>query len=213
MTQKFTSDSPTFDEIRALRKPRTETVWVPLDSDLMERIEELEKQIRVEERVDDREHRTPVAPRLRRELDDLIAAGDAAAVPFRMQELPRRTYRTLVDMHPAGDDDKARNITRWNEDAFAPVLIAACCVDPVLTSVPREEFLGKVYPGARAVDLRALAGPAVEVWDEWATSIAYVLFGAAYELQEGGAKVPFTVRRSSETPASQPISTTAPTEE
>src|SRR3546814_1307512 len=46
MTRQFTSDSPSFDEIRALRKPRTETVWVPLDTDLMERIETLEKQIR-----------------------------------------------------------------------------------------------------------------------------------------------------------------------
>jgi len=213
MTQKFTSDSPTFDEIRAMRKPRTETVWVPLDSDLMERIEEHEKQIRVEERIDEREHRTPVAPRLRRELDALIDEADAAAVPFRLQELPRRLYRTLLDLHPAKDEDKARNITRWNEETLAPVLIAACCVEPALTSIPREEFLAKIHPGAKPADLREHIGPAIEVWDEWATSIAYVLFGAAYELQEGGAKVPFTVRRSSETPDSQPNSTTAQTEE
>lgn len=213
MTKKFLSDSPTFDEIRAIRKPRIETVWVPLDSELMERIETLEKQIRVEERTDEREHRAPVAPRLRQELDTLLDEAEQGAVPFRLQELPRRLYRLLYDLHPANDADKARGITRWNEDAFAPVLIAACCVEPALTSIPRDEFLAKIVPGATPDDLRGLIGPAVEVWDEWATSIAYLLFNAAYELQEGGAKVPFTVRRSSETPASPPSSTTAPTEE
>lgn len=213
MTQKFTSDSPTFDEIRALRKPRTETVWVPLDTDLIERIEETEKKIRIEERIDDREHRTPVAPRLKADLERMIDEAEEAAVPFQLQELPRRIYRALVDLHPAGDADKARGINRWNEEAFAPALIAACCTQPELSTVPRTELLGLIAGGATPQQIRDRIGPAIEVWDEWAASVAYLLFTSAYELQEGGAKVPFTVRSSSETPASQPSSTSAPTGE
>lgn len=213
MTQKFTSDSPTFDEIRAMRKPRTETVWVPLDTDLMERIEETEKKIRVEERLDEREHRIPVAPRLKADLERMIDEAEEAAVQFQLQELPRRIYRALIDAYPATDADKARGINRWNEETFAPALIAACCVQPALSSVPRAELLGLIAGGAKPTQIRELIGPAVEVWDEWSASTAYLLFTSAYELQEGGAKIPFTVRSSSETPGSPPSSTTAPTEE
>ncbi len=203
-------DAPlTWDEIRKRRQARHETVWVPLDAELLEQIEELEKRIKREARADELENRRAVAPRLRRELDKLVAAADEAAVAFRLVELPRRVYRLLIDLHPATDADTARGINRWNEDTFAPVLIAASCVEPQLTTIPRDEFLALVKPGVTADTLRSSAGPAVELWDEWASSVAYLLFGAAYQLQEGDSKVPFTVRSSSETPASGRSSTTA----
>lgn len=206
--KKFESDSPSWDEIRKLRQPRHDTVWVPLDSDLMGRIEELERRIRAEQRRDEREHRRPVAPRLQKDLDKLLDEAEEAAVAFKLAELPRKIYRALIDAHPATDADKARGITRWNEDMFAPALIAAVCVAPELTTIPRGEFLDLI-PGSPAKVIRGHVGPAVEIWDEWAASIAYMLFGAAYELQEGDSKVPFTVRSSSETPGSAPSSTTA----
>lgn len=211
--KKFGSDKPTWDEIRALRKPRTTTVWVPLDNGLMDRVEQLEKQIKAEERADERQQRRPVAPRLRKELDGLLDQAEEVAQPFEMTELPRRIYRTLLDLHPPTEADKAKGVTRWNEDGIAPTLIAAACISPELTTVPRSEFVDQIVPGAKAAKLRDLCGPAVEIWDEWSSAIAYLLFSAAYELQEGGSQVPFTVRSSSETRGSGPSSTTAPPEE
>lgn len=210
--KKFASDKPTWDEIRALRKPRATTVWVPLDNGLMDEIEQLEKQIKVEERADERQQRRPVAPRLRKELDGLLDQAEEVAQPFELVELPRRVWRTLLDLYPATDADKARGTTRWNEDGLAPVLIAATCVSPELSTVPRGELVDQIVPGVKPAKLRDLCAPAVEIWDEWASAIAYLLFGAAYELQEGGSQVPFTVRSSNETRGSGPSSTTAPPE-
>lgn len=213
MAKQFETDSPTWDEIRKLRRARHDTVWVPLDNGLMERIEDLEKRIAREARTDERQNRRAVAPRLQKELDELLEQAESAAVPFRLTELPRKAYRALVDAHPADDASKARGITRWNEDKFAPALIAAACEQPVLTTIPRDEFLDLLKPGVDAAKLHEHIGPAAELWDEWATSIAYLLFGAAYELQEGSSKIPFTVRSSAETPDSPPSSTTAPPKE
>lgn len=210
MPQKFTSDAPSFDEIRAMRKPRTETVWVPLDTDLMERVEDLEKQIRIEERADEREHRRAVAPKLKAELEELLDEAENCAVPFVLTELPRKLWRTLIDLHPATEADKARGVNRWSEDGIAPALIAACCTSPALTTIDRDEFLKLIHPAAKPDALREHIGPAIEVWDEWAASVAYLLFTAAYELQEGGSKIPFTVRNSNGTTDSPPSSNSAP---
>jgi len=213
MTKQFTTDTPTWDDIRKLRQPRHDTVWVPLDSDLMDRVEALEKQVKLEERKDEREHRRAVAPRLQTELDELLDVAEQAAVPFKIRELPRRIYRALIDAHPATEADKARGINRWSEDSFAPALLAAACVQPALTTIPRDDYLAMLQPGVDPEKLREHIAPAVEIWDDWSSATAYQLFAAAYELQEGGSRVPFTVRRSSETPASPPSSTTAPAEE
>lgn len=212
MPKRFETDSPTFDEIRALRKPRTHTVWVPMDEHVIGEIEALEKQIRVEERQDEAQHRRPVAPKLRKRLDELTAKADEAAVPFALQEIPRRVYRALIDVHPAQADDEARGIKRWHEDGFAPALIAVSTTQPELSTIPRSDLLELIASGAAAEDIRAHIAPAVEVWDDWPASVAYMLFGAAYDLQEGETKIPFTVRSSSETPGSPLSSTTAPAE-
>ena len=77
------------DDILARKKPKKRTVWIALDGDLVDEISRLEKDIAIEERVDNREHRTPVAPRLRAELDQLRADRDKAAVPFTFTALPK----------------------------------------------------------------------------------------------------------------------------
>lgn len=215
MTKRFVSDSPTWEEIKALRQPRTDTVWVPLDADLLDEIDQLQKRIPIEERKDQREHRRPVAPQLQKRLDQLLDEAERAAVPFRLTEIPRRVYRRLLDLHPASDEDKQRGIQRWHEDGFAPALIAASCLEPVMVQgITRDQYLEIVArSGTRADHLREHIGPAIELWEEWPASSAYAVFAAAYQLQEGSSEVPFIVRRSGETHGSEPSSTTAPLEE
>lgn len=184
MPQQFQSDRPTIDEIRARRTPRTRTEWVPLDADLLTRIDELEREVALAKRVDERENRRPEAPRLEAELAKLRAEAELAAVPFTFQELPRKAYRDLIRAHPSTDPQR-----RWDEDTFAPALIAASCVQPAMT-----------------------ADDAQDVWDNWGASVAYVLFGAAYAVNEEPSRVPFSVTASASTAASAPSSSTAPPE-
>jgi len=204
MAKQFEGDSPTWDEIRKLRKPRTTDVWVVLDNELMSRIEGLEREIDVEARADERQHRKAKAPALRREREKLLDDAADAAVPFSLVELPRKIYRALIDAHPPTDDDKKRGVNRWHEDGMAPALIAACCTSPALTTVPRADYLAAVGSGANARKLRDMVGPAVEIWDEWALSTSFQLFAASYELQEASSQVPLSVRSSNGTRDSEP---------
>jgi len=204
MTKKFETDSPTWDEIRRLRKPRTTDVWVVMDNDLMARIDDLDRQIDIEARADDRQHRKAKAPALRREREKLLDDASDVAVAFSLVELPRKIYRALIDAHPPTDEDKQRGANRWHEDGMAPALIAACCVSPDLTDIGRAEFVALIASGANARKIRDAAGPAVEIWDDWAASTSYQLFAAAYELQEGSSQVPLSVRSSNETRGSAP---------
>lgn len=165
---QFETDSPTFDEIRKLRKPRTKTVWLPLHPDIGEQIAELDRQVRVEKMRDEKENRTPVAPQLQRELDDLKLQAEESAVAWTFRELPRRQFRQLIEDAPSDDPER-----RWDDDKLAPPLLAAAAVSPELT-----------------VD------QAREIWDEWGTWAAYALFSAAYEVQETPSRVPFGAKKS-----------------
>lgn len=165
-----------FDTINARRKPREATTYIVLDHDLVARVDELERDIRLAERVDQKENRTPQAPKLQAELERLEREIHEAAVPFRFRALPRKEYRTLLEDHKDESGQK-----RWNTETFPPALIAACAVDPELT-----------------------LEQATTVWDEWDENQTATLFHAAYMVNEGESKVPFTGRSSGATPDSEP---------
>lgn len=171
----------TFAELRELRKPKTLTVWIPLNADLIDQIEQLEREVRIAEREDERETRKPVAPGLRAEVDKLKDEAEASAVAFTLQELPRKVYRDLITAHPTED-----KTMRWDEATFAPALLAAACTCPEMTLEEAQEF-----------------------FDEWGSSAAYAVFGAAVTVNEEPPKVPFSVRSTAETNGSSMSSTTA----
>lgn len=160
-----------FDTINARRKPRETTTYVVLDHGLLARHDELSRELRMAKVTDERENRTPEAPRIQAELDDIEQEIHEAAVPFRFRAMPRREYRELLEEHK--DPSGAK---RWNEDTFPPALIAACAVDPEMT-----------------------LEQATTVYDEWDDNQASVLFAAAFMVNEGESKIPFTVRSSGAT--------------
>lgn len=182
---KFTSDKPSIDEIMALRKPRTEEFWLPLDNDVLAEISEVEQLLAKARRDDERLNRIPEAPALQERLDGLHEAASEAAARFVCRELPRKQYRDLIRRHPPVEDGR-----RWNDETFAPELIAACYVDPAIS-----------------------LDQAQAIWETWSDYATSALFGAAIIANEGPSKIPFGVRNSAETPDSGPSSTTAPLEE
>lgn len=184
MVKLFEGDSPTIEEIRKLRKPRTHTVGLPMDSDVLTRIEELEKELRLAVRLDANQNREPEAPAIEAELEALRAEAEDSVVEFTFQEIPRKQYRALLDAFP--DPDGKR---RADDETIAPHLIAACCIDPEMT-----------------------LDDAQAIWDEWSDVAASTLYGAAIMVNEALTRVPFGVSATAKIPGSEPNSTTAPSE-
>lgn len=210
MPQQFTSDSPTFDEINALRKPRVATVWVPLDSEILDRIAELEQELVAAERHDDNVNRKSEkrAPAIRSQLDELRTVSESAAAPVRMEALPRRLYRKLVELHPDPDGKLA-----WDEETFSPALLAATATAPELTSIPRSDFLKKIEAAEKADELVRFIGPALTICDDWSASQAKMLTTMAWQVNAGADSVPSGARSTARAAGSEPSSTSAAPEE
>lgn len=201
------TNTPTFEQIQALRKPRTDTVAIPLDGELLDQIAALEAEVEYAQRRDARRgdslaHVEAEAPALQAELDALRQEAADAAVEFVFRALPRRLYRKLVVLFPA-DKDNAE------ADAFTPALIAASCVQPVLTSVPHDEFLERLEKAEDGVDVLPYIGPAMTVWNDWSTAQATALSGLALVVNTGRQTVPTGARSSNVAAGSEPNSTSA----
>jgi hypothetical protein len=185
MGRLFEGDTPTIDEIRKLRQPRTHTVGLPLDQEILARIEQLEGDLRRAEKLDASQNRDPEAPAIAAELDELRGEAEGSIVAFTFQELPRKRYRAILEAHPDPTGKAA-----FDAEAAAPALIAACCIEPAMTLADAEA-----------------------IWDEWSAIATTILYGAALMVNEGQTKIPFGVAGTARTHASGPSSTTAPNTE
>lgn len=86
---------------------------------------------------------------------------------FKFQALSRRRYRELIDAHPPKD-----KTGEWNPDTFPPALIAACSVEPKLTTEQAE----RIWSG-----------------DNWSAADSNRLFLVAWNLCEYGRGAVFTL--------------------
>lgn len=100
-------------------------------------------------------------------LTEIEAEMKASEVPFKFRALGRRKYRELIDAHP-GEDGQ-----RFEVVGFSRALISACCVDPLMTPTDVDRLF--------------------DVLNEFAVE---VLFMAAYSVNEGPARVPFSAAAS-----------------
>jgi hypothetical protein len=91
-----------------------------------------------------------------------------AEVEFRFRAIGHKAWSDLVAEHPSGNAEQ-----RWNTDTFPPALIAAACIDPVMTPEQVGELLEVLNEGQA---------------DE--------LFNAAYEVNAEPTQVPFSLAAS-----------------
>lgn len=81
--------------------------------------------------------------------DELEPAAEDGVVQVKLRAMPPLAYAALKAQHPATEadhervrlaleDDKAK--ARWNQDEFAPRLVAHCLVDPAATPEEAAEF-------------------------------------------------------------------------
>jgi hypothetical protein len=78
---------------------------------------------------------------IRAEYEDAKAAYEDATVQIVMRTIGRKAYERLVLEHPPTDEQKAQfkidygdeATAPYDAEAFAPALVAACCVEPKMT--------------------------------------------------------------------------------
>jgi hypothetical protein len=67
--------------------------------------------------------------------DEAEAAAREAVVTLHLQGVPRPVYEALLLEHPPTEEQKADGQT-YNDDTFAPALVARCIVDPETAENP-----------------------------------------------------------------------------
>jgi predicted transcriptional regulator len=121
------------EDVLALARPRQTEVRLCLAGDLAARADRLAEQIEAASARHSPSSLADVDPRtaLTAELDEVHAAMRPSEVVFRFQAQGRTAYSDLLAAHPprpgVADDGS------WNNDTYPHALIAACCIEPVMT--------------------------------------------------------------------------------
>ena len=170
MTKKFLTDTPSIAEIRSLKKPNTRSVTLLVDTEVAKKVTDLEKLIRTEERKDAKQNRTPVAPRLKKDLEVLREEAANYEAEFVFQDIGRERLDQLISEHRPSDElleDQPE--AEWDPDTFSPTLISECAIKPL---IPLAD--------------------ATSIWNEWSQAETQSLFLAALGVCLERASIPFT---------------------
>jgi hypothetical protein len=97
--------------------------------------------------------------------------GGSNEVTLKYQAIGMRAYDRLVAKHPPKPEQRAEGAS-FDIDSFAPALIAACSVEPELTTTEAKQ-----------------------IWEseDWSRGDVMVLFRNAVELNNRGLDIPFSV--------------------
>lgn len=141
------------DLIANVRLPEAH-VPLCLRGDLLAALSDLERRL---EAAHDRDLSDSLAAggearRIAEQMEELHAEIRENTHVFKLRALPRHEFRALQDSHPPREDDKVDQAIGANLDTFQAPLIAACCLDPVL-SLEQAETLVDIAAEAQVVEL------------------------------------------------------------
>lgn len=148
---------PDISELLGGAKPREGGVPICLAGDLVGELERLHDELaRVGEKwapesMADADPRLELVQRIEAVREDMRAAS----VTFRLRALGHRAFSNLVVAHPAPQSDSG---VAYDAATFLPALVAACCIEPVMTVEQVGQLLDVVNDGqARELYAAALA--------------------------------------------------------
>jgi hypothetical protein len=152
---------PDISALLAGAKPREGEVPLCLAGDLVGEVERLQGELA---HVGDGWVSTSMAdadPRVElvKQIEAVREEMRAASVTFRLRALGHRAFSNLVAAHPAAQVDGG---VAYDAATFLPALVAACCVDPVMTVDQVRQLLDVVNDG----QARELFGAALAVNEE-----------------------------------------------
>ncbi len=194
MGQKFMTDKPTIQEIMRLKNKHTVSIDILYDAELSAKIRELERQYLIETRGDDKMNRTPLAPAIKKEIDELTDLALEKTVKFTFQDIGRKKFEALWKSCPPSEEQKEKGGYEWDPDAFGPIILAASCI-------------GAGASTGLTVD------EAQDLYDEWSTAEAEMLVMTAINANMGASSVPLSVTATADQSSSELSLITAPIEE
>ncbi|MFD7609721.1 hypothetical protein [Streptomyces sp. NPDC059828] len=158
------------EDILKRAKPRERTVKVCIAGDLAGEVERLEEELA--QVAEDWQPQNLAEAHPGREISERIAALRAqmreSEVPFLLRYIGDEKYSSLVAAHPSEDPKEL-----FDSDTFPRALIAACCVDPVMTEEQAKELFEVITQG--------------QIKD---------LFDAAWDVHNSSGIVPFSLAAS-----------------
>jgi hypothetical protein len=166
---------PSIEDILAQATPRERTVMVCIRGDLAGEAERLQDELSRVSSDWEPEDLTDVHPgrELAVKLRELREQIKAAEVPFKLRYIGDKAYSDLMAAHPAKDDSQA-----FDSESFPRALIAAACVDPVMT----EEQVLQLFEVVNEGEIKKL-------------------FDAAWDVHNSSEMVPFSLLASALTAA------------
>ncbi len=169
-----------FADIKALKKPNEVSVEIILNPELTRSLEELERRKAKAERDDQKFNRAPQAPKLQKEIEEILTEIEESKVEFVFKDPGRKEFEALVDACPPTEEQKKEakadgQSIGWNSETFVPGLLALASHEPELT-----------------------LDEAQEIYDMWGRGEVEALFNTALQACLEQASVPFTKRGTDE---------------
>ncbi len=172
--QGKTAKQRTISDILREKKPNSKTVDIILDSDLANEIQLKEQELAQMRVRKDRSLADGVGP-LQSELDALYEKAADIAVTFTFTDIGRKVFDELILGHPPTKEQKDRmaemggGILDFNIDTLPPALLALTASDPEMTL---EE--------------------ATEIFDNWGSGDAEILFSTALLVCKERTSIPLS---------------------
>ena len=132
------------EDILAEATPRERTVQVCIRGDLAGRMEELQDQLAQTSTDWEPSDLSEVHPgrAIAEEMKALREQIKVAERPFTLRYIGDKAYSDLMAAHPSEDDNEA-----FNSETFPRALIAASCVDPVMSEEQAAQLFEKINEG------------------------------------------------------------------
>lgn len=161
---------PDINDVLKKVRPRELTVRVCLAGDVAAEVERLEAQLSAlsewsPDSIADRNPGLEIAEKITAAREQMRESE----VEFTFRALGAQAWSDLVAMHPGKTDEAA-----WDDETLPPALVAASCVDPVMTG----EDLSQLFEGLNMGQRQQLIEAAWQVNGE-ATSVPFSLHASA----------------------------------
>ena len=116
----------TIESIIAKKKAVLKKVFIQLDGEVANQIEDL-RQLHAAARDTDRtSNDSDKAPAIQKKIDKLVSESQDTVQEFTFKSFGRLNYEDLVGEHPPSDEDKKAG-AEYDPDTFPPALVSAAC--------------------------------------------------------------------------------------
>lgn len=234
MSKKFTTDSPTMEEIIRRKKPNRASCDILMDPDIKHRIERKQAEVdKLKSKIEwakSKRNAPSLADRgpredeekltgLEEELMELYELADEETVTFTFQDIGRLPYDTLIAQHPPTPEQikeyeaEAKRMgmslaeaggLAFNPQTFPPALMAAASYEPEISAKQSIEIFGGVWKEGTDEE---------EHFPGWSEGDTEKMFFTAMQACKERTSIPFTKPGIEGTPDSGPNLTTVPNEE